>query len=344
MAILGYKADTEQFAPNELLDLVIEAEQLGFDAIAASDHFHPWRHDGVQTSFVWSWLGAVGARTQRLQFGTAVTCPTMRYNPAVIAQAAATLGTMFPGRFWLGVGSGEALNEASTTGAWPEPRERYARLVEAVDIIRGLWNGEHLTYRARYFHTRDAHLYLQPPLPVPLVIAAFGVRTARLAGKMGDGWITTSEPGPISADRMKVMAALDDGARIAGRDPSALMRMTEVKVIVAPDRTRALSQARLWAGNLVPDRDKYGIWDARYLQKIGALFSDDQIASHWFISADPDQHVANAERLLQAGFTHLFFQSPGENQREFIQFYGQQVLPKLRQKFGPTATMKKATA
>jgi coenzyme F420-dependent glucose-6-phosphate dehydrogenase len=334
VVVLGYKAATEQFDPNELLDYVIEAESQGFDDVSASDHLHPWRNDGVSTSFVWSWLGAVGALTKQVHFGTGVTCPTLRYNPVVIAQAAATLGMMFPGRFWLGLGSGEALNETAATGLWPDGHERHARLVEATEIIRRLWNGEHLTYRARYFHTRDAHIYLKPPQPVPLVLAAYGQRTARLTGKVADGWMTTAVPGPLPNATIQAIAALNDGALAVGRDPDKLMRKVEVKVIVAASRAEAQLAASLWYGNYVPDRDKYGMSDPRDLQKFGEHFVDDTLNSRWFISDDPNAHVANADRLIQAGFTHLYFHSPGPNQRAFIEFYGKHVLPVLRQKYG----------
>ena len=334
MLVLGYKAATEQFAPNELLENVIEAERQGFDSVDASDHFHPWRNDDVHCSFVWSWLGALGARTQRIHFGTGITCPTLRYNPAVIAQAAATLGVMFPGRFWLGVGTGEPLNETATTGCWPRYPERKDRLIEAIQIIRGLWNGEHLTYAGRYYQTRDAHLYGQPPEPIPLFVAASGADTARLAGQYGDGWITTGGAGGPGRDCTALISALERGAREAKRDPTLIARAVEIAVVYAQNRAEGIDEARLWADSMFPGLDKYGIYDPRDMQRYGSYLSDQTIASNWFISGDPGEHVALAEKFIQAGFTHLFFHAPGNRQREFIQFYGQEVLPKLRQRYG----------
>lgn len=331
MLHLGYKAASEQFGPNELLDYVIEAERHGFDAISVSDHFHPWRDD-VQCFFVWSWLGTVGARTRRIQFGTGVTSPILRYNPAVLAEAAATLAVMFPGRFWLGLGSGEALNDAATTGAWPDYPERRDRLIEAIEIIRRLWAGEYLTYRGRYFQTRAAHLYLTPPQPIPLAIAAMGARSARLAGCYGDAWMATGAAGSVQPyDRFA--ATVDEGARTSGRDPSAVERWIEVEVVYAKDRARGLAEARLWAGTLVRDRDKYGVYDPRDLAYQGSFLPDDLIERNWLISDDPDVHVAVAERYINLGFDHLFFHHPGPNQGEFLEFYGQHVLPRLRQKY-----------
>jgi coenzyme F420-dependent glucose-6-phosphate dehydrogenase len=334
MIVLGYKAATEQFAPNQLLDWAVEAEQAGFDAIDASDHFHPWRDDDVHCSFVWSWLGALGARSRQVYFGTGVTCPTLRYNPAVIAQASATLAVMFPGRFWLGVGTGEALNETATTGLWPSYPERYERLVEAVQVIRRLWNGERLTFRGRYYQTRDAYLYDRPKQPIPLYIAGSGEDAARLAGHDGDGWITTGGAGSLDHYQHKLIPAVDRGARAAGRDSSQVLRAVELAVVVAPNQEAGLKEARLWTGSMYPNRAKYGVYDPRDMQRVGKLIPDQEIASHWFISGDPDEHVQLAERYLDLGFTHLFFHAPGPNQRAFIQFYGQNVLPKLRQRYG----------
>ncbi|HLH73601.1 MAG TPA: TIGR03557 family F420-dependent LLM class oxidoreductase [Chloroflexota bacterium] len=335
MLQLGYKAASEQFGPSELLDLVSEAEQCGFDSISVSDHFHPWRNDGVACFFVWSWLGAVGARTRRIQFGTGVTSPILRYNPAVLAEAAATLGAMFPGRFWLGLGTGEALNDTATTGYWPGYAERRARLIEAIEIMRRLWAGEHLTYNGRYFQTRAAHVYLPPQAEIPLIVAAMGPSSARLAGRYADGWLATGAAGS-SSPYDKLMPSVDEGARAARRDPASVRRLIEIEVVYARDRAQGIKDARLWAGTLVRDRDKYGVYDPRDLQYYGELFPDQMIEQNWLISDDPDQHVAVAERYIQMGFTHLFFHDPGRDQAAFLEFYGQHVLPKLRQKYGST--------
>ena len=334
MLVLGYKAYTEQYGPNQLLDWCVEAERQGFDSITASDHFHPWRDEGARCVFVWSWLGALGARTRRIQFGTGVTAPTIRYNPAVIAQAAATLGVMFPGRFWLGVGTGEALNDKAATGCWPDYLERRDRLIEAIQIIRRLWEGEHLTYRGRYFQTRDAHLYDLPTQPVPLYVGASGVHSTRLAGRYGDGWMVTGGAGPVDPYREQLIPALERGAREAHRDPSSIARAIELSVVYAENKAEGVREARLLASSLFPNREKYGMYDPRDLQRYGELLSDRAVEGHWFISGDPDEHVALAEKFIQLGFTHLFFKTPGPRQSEFIQFYGQHVLPKLRQKYG----------
>src|SRR5579864_3053576 len=170
---LGYKASAEQFGPTELLDFSVHAEQVGFDSVVVSDHFQPWRHTGGHAPFSFAWLGALGARTQRIEMGTSVVTPTFRYHPSIVAQAMGTLGVLFPNRVMLGVGSGESLNDVPATGiAWPEFRERFARLREAVTLMRKLWSQDRVTYEGTYYKTRNATIYDKPAVGIPLLIAA----------------------------------------------------------------------------------------------------------------------------------------------------------------------------
>src|SRR5579883_1288393 len=195
MIQLGWKAGPEQYGPNELLDYAIVAEQAGFDCLEASDHFHPWSEAG-QASFIWTWLGAVAARTQRIHLGTGVTCPILRYNPAIIAQASATLAVMAPGRTFLCVGTGEALNEYAATGVWPGYEDRQNRLAEAIDLIRVLWSGEKVSFDGVFYETRKAKLYTLPAEPIPLYISSLVPGSAGFAGRYGDGLITVSGKSP----------------------------------------------------------------------------------------------------------------------------------------------------
>ena len=185
MLQLGWKAGTEQYPPEELLDYAVAAEKADFDSIDASDHFHPWAERG-QACFVWSWLGAVAAKATRIILGTGITCPTLRYHPAIVAQAAATMACLAPKRFYLGVGTGEALNEYSATGQWPAYNVRRAQLGEAIDLIRRLWTGEKITHRGVYYQTRQAKLYTRPSEPIPLYISSMVPNSARFAGEHGD--------------------------------------------------------------------------------------------------------------------------------------------------------------
>ena len=193
MLKLGYKASAEQFGPTELLQFSRLAEEMGFDSVFISDHFQPWKHHGGHAPFSLAWLGALGAVTSRITMGTSVMTPTFRYHPAVVAQAFATLGVMFPNRIVLGVGTGESLNEVPSTGMeWPEFKERFARLREAIALMRQLWTEERVTFEGQYYRTKDATIYDRPTTPVPIYVAAAGALIAKYAGRMGDGLICTS--------------------------------------------------------------------------------------------------------------------------------------------------------
>ena len=188
----GYKASAEQFGPAELLDYAIQAEEAGFDSVFISDHLQPWLHEGGHAPASVPWLGALGAKTSRVLIGTSVLTPTFRYNPTVVAQDFATLGVMYPGRVILGVGTGEALNEANLGITWPEPPERFQRLKEAIGLIRRLWSEDRVTFDGTYYHARNITIYDKLPEPVPIYIGAAGPAATRLAGRIADGFITTS--------------------------------------------------------------------------------------------------------------------------------------------------------
>ena len=194
---LGYKASAEQFAPRELVELAVAAEEHGMDSATVSDHFQPWRHEGGHAPFSLAWMTAVGERTKRLQLGTSVLTPTFRYNPAVIAQAFATMACLYPDRIFLGVGTGESLNEIATgyEGEWPEFKERYARLRESVRLMRELWLGDRVDFNGEYYKTKGASIYDVPEGGVPIYIAAGGPQVAKYAGRAGDGFICTSGKG-----------------------------------------------------------------------------------------------------------------------------------------------------
>src|SRR6266852_2019765 len=196
MLKIGYKASAEQFGPNELLKFSILAETLGFDSVFISDHFQPWRHTGGHAPFSFAWLGALGARTSRIVVGTSVLTPTFRYHPSIVAQGFATLGAMFPERVILGIGTGESLNEVPATGMpWPEPKERTARLREAVALIRQLWSEPRVSFRGQYYRTEKATIYDKPDVPPPIYVAGAGPVMAKYAGQFADGFIGTSGKG-----------------------------------------------------------------------------------------------------------------------------------------------------
>ena len=216
MLKLGYKASNEQFAPQELLSYGVLAEEVGFDSVFVSDHLQPWRHDGGHAPFAMSWLGALGARTERITMGTSVLTPTFRYHPAIVAQAFATLGCLFPGRVVLGLGTGESMNEVPLGLEWPDGKERFARFREAVTLIRELWSQERVTFEGDYYRTERATIYDRPEQPVPLWLAGSGPAATRYAGRVGDGYITTSGKAPELYSET-LLPAVREGAEKAGR-------------------------------------------------------------------------------------------------------------------------------
>src|SRR4051812_23605833 len=212
---IGYVLSHEQYLPQQLIEHAVLAEQAGFDGVWSSDHFHPWMHQQGHATHALVTLGAMGQRTERVVMGTGVTCPTYRYRPTEVAQAFATLGVLYPGRVFLGVGSGEALNELPAGNEWDDYKGRAGRMREAVQLIQKLWTGEWVDHQGEYYTFRNARIYDLPELPVPIYIAASGPKSARQAGEISDGWITD----PNSARDPALYAAFQAGARAAGKDP-----------------------------------------------------------------------------------------------------------------------------
>ena len=328
---LGYKASAEQFGPTDLLGFAVEAERCGFDSVMVSDHFQPWRHHDGHSPFAFAWLAAAAERTSRVVLGTSVTTPSFRYHPSVVAQAFATLGSLYPGRMLLGVGSGESLNEVPALGiAWPDQRERSRRLQEAVELIRRLWSEERVTFDGEYFHTRLATIYDKPPQPVPIYIAASGPLMAKFAGREGDGFICTSGKG-MELYRDRLLPALREGAQEAGRADDALDKMIEVKVSFDTDRDRALKDTRVWAALALPAEDKAGVDDPLEMERRAQKVADPE--RRWIVSSDPDEHLEQLAPYLDLGFTHLVFHAPGEDQARFLSLYSEKLLPRIRKRW-----------
>lgn len=333
MLKLGYKASAEQFAGRPLLEFGVLAEQCGFDSVMVSDHLQPWRHTGGHAPFAFAWLGALGASTTRVLIGTSVVTPTFRYHPGVVAQATATLASMFPGRVMLGVGTGESMNEVPLGVEWPEIKERFARLKESVELMRKLWSEEFVTFEGTYYKTRNATIYERPPGGVPLYIAASGEAAARLAGRMADGFICTSGKGrELYVDTL--LPAVEEGARKAGRDHGAIERMIEMKVAFDTDRQRALDDTREWAALALPSDAKVGVEDPREMERLAAALPTEKAASRWIVSTDPEEHVEKVGEYVRMGFTHLVFHMPGRDQPRAMRLYAKEVLPRLRKRFG----------
>jgi len=334
MLKLGYKASAEQFHPRDLLEFSVHAEAVGFDSIMVSDHFQPWRHTGGHAPYSFAWLGALGERTTRATIGTSVVTPTFRYHPSIVAQAIGTLGELYPGRVLLGVGTGESLNEVPATGIeWPPFKERFARLREAIELMRRLAREERVSYAGEHFRTENATIYNRPEVPVPIYVAASGAVAARLAGRVGDGFICTSGKAP-ELYRETLLPAVAEGLSKAGRDANSLEYMIEMKVSFDTDRERAMQDTRHWAALALSAEEKMGVEDPMEMEKLADALPVERAASRWIVSDDADEHVERVAHYIELGFTHLVFHAPGPDQRRFLDLYAEQILPKLRARYG----------
>ena len=334
MLRVGYKASAEQFAPGELAAYAVRAEELGLDSVTVSDHSQPWRLEGGHAPNSLAWLAWVAARTERVMLGTSVMTPTFRYNPAVVAQTFATLACLAPGRVMLGVGTGEALNEVSVgsvrEGEWPEFKERFGRLREALRIIRALWTEPSVTFDGDYFRTVDAKVFDRPDEPVPIYVAAGGPTVARYAGTMADGFICTSGKGrELYADQL--LPAVDEGLEGAGRDLDEIDRMIEVKLSWDPDPDRALENTRFWAPLSLTAEQKHSIHSPVEMEEAADRLPIEQVARRWVVASRPEDVVDALRVYTDLGFDHLVIHDPGYDQERFLSTFSEQVLPGLRE-------------
>jgi coenzyme F420-dependent glucose-6-phosphate dehydrogenase len=326
---VGYKASAEQFGPRELLEFAVEAEARGMEIIAVSDHFQPWRHYGGHAPSALAWLGAVGQASSRAVIGTSVLTPTLRYHPSIVAQTFGTLGAMFPGRVFLGVGSGEAMNETPATGqTFPDRKERRRRLAEAIALIRELWVSERVDFGGDYYRTSQATIYDRPEKPVPIYVAASGPLAAKLAGRVGDGFICTSGKDPELYRTL--IGKLEEGAAEAHREAASIRRMIEIKVSYDRDLQTATDACRWWAALALTPEEKEGIDDPIEMERL-ADANADRAHTRFIVSDDPEQVVKEIAPYLQLGFEDLVFHAPGGDQRRFIDQFTEDVLPLLRE-------------
>jgi coenzyme F420-dependent glucose-6-phosphate dehydrogenase len=327
---IGYKASAEQFTPRALVEFAVLAEQVGLDSVLISDHFQPWRHTGGHAPFSLSWLAAVGERTERVLLGTSVMTPTFRYNPAVVAQAFGTLACLYPDRVMLGIGTGEALNEVAVSGlAWPEFKERFARLREAVALMRELWAGERVTFDGEFYQTHDATVYDRPERPVPIYVAAGGPVVARYAGRSADGFICTSGKGP-ELYRDKLIPAVDEGLAAAGREGDSIDRMIEIKLSYDTDPALALENTRFWAPLALTPEQKQGLSDPQQMEAASDALPIEQVAGRWIVASDPESALSQIKPYVDLGFNHLVFHGPGHDQARFLASFASDVMPGLR--------------
>jgi coenzyme F420-dependent glucose-6-phosphate dehydrogenase len=327
-ARIGYKASAEQFGPRELLDFSVEAERRGLDIVSVSDHFQPWRHHGGHAPSALTWLGALGQATSTATLGTSVLTPTLRWHPSIVAQAFGTLGVLNPGRVFLGVGSGEALNETPATGQeFPGRKERRLRLKEAIELIRALWEGERVDFKGDYYQTSKATIYDKPDEPVPIFVAASGPLAAKLAGRVGDGFICTSGKDPELYTTL--LEKVEEGAVEAGRDFAKIRKMIEVKVSYDRDLAFAHEACNWWAALALSPEQKEGVEDPIEMERL-ADENVDKAHTRFIVSNDPQDVVDRIAPYIDLGFEDLVIHAPGEDQGRFLEQFTEDVLPALR--------------
>ncbi len=315
---VGYTLSSEEFGPRDLLRYARQAEETGFDFAVVSDHYHPWVNAQGQSPFVWSVLGGISQVTDHIPIGTGVTCPTMRIQPAIIAQAAATAACMLPGRFFLGVGSGEYLNEHVLGDNWPPARVRLDMLEEAISVIRELWEGRMRTHIGDFYTVDQARLYTLPDEPPPIMVAAAGSASARLASRAGDGLFAIVP----NADLVREFQSDGDGQRPRYGQLTICWDETEEEAVRMAKRQ--WPNAAL-PGPLMSELKVPGLFEAA-----SKFLPDEAVAKTIVCGPDPERHQAALQEFSEAGFDHVFVHQVGPKQEGFFRFYEQEVLPKVR--------------
>jgi G6PDH family F420-dependent oxidoreductase len=317
MATIGYFLSSEEHPGSDLVKAAVLAERAGFPSAWISDHFHPWLGAQGHAPFVWSVLGAIAASTERVRVGVGVTCPTIRIHPAIIAQAAATTSLLFGDRFFLGVGSGENLNEHILGHRWPPPEVRPQMLEEAITVIRELWKGETVDHDGEHYVVENARIYTLPATPPDIYVSAFGPKAIEVAARIADGFITTQ---PSSEDLVAYRQHGGTGHSQAG-----------LKVCWHDDEQQAVKVAhRYWRNQFVPGQLAQDLPTPTHFEQVSELVSEDMVADKVACGPDPERHVAAIRPYIEAGYDEVYVAQMGPDQDGMIAFYEREVLPRLR--------------
>ena len=315
---LGYALSSEEHPPLDLVRDARRAEEAGFEFALVSDHFHPWIDRQGQAPFVWAVIGAIAASTERLELGTGVTCPSMRIHPAIVAQAAATAASLMPGRFFLGVGTGENLNEHVLGDRWPRADERLAMLEEAVEVMRDLWAGDLLSPDGAYFTVDRARIYTRPPEPIRIMVAASAQDAATLAGEIGDGFVSTAPEADL----------VESYIQAGGQGP----RYGQLTVCWAKSEREARRTAHEWwpnAGLDGPLSQELAV--PSHFEEVAAMVTEDDVAEAVVCGPDLERHLERIEAFVDAGFDHVYVHQVGPDQAGFMEAYAKGVLPEVRE-------------
>jgi G6PDH family F420-dependent oxidoreductase len=316
---IGYFLSCEEWGPKQLVELASKAKAAGFEGLWISDHFHPWNDEQGHSPFVWSVIGAISQAAEGMKVTTAVTCPTMRMHPAIVAQAAATATIQLGGRFCLGIGSGEALNEHIFSDRWPGADERLEMLEEAVDVIRTLWQGGFQDHRGRHYRLENCRIYDLPDEPPPILMSGFGPKSIDLAARIADGFVTVG-PDRDAVERFR--SGAQNGHLVQGG----------TKVCWDESRERAVSTVRrLWPNDVLPGELAQILPSPRHFEQATELVTEEMLAEATPCGPDLDRHLAAIREFAEAGFDELYIQQIGPNQDAFFEVYREKVLPRARE-------------
>jgi G6PDH family F420-dependent oxidoreductase len=312
---LGFSLSSEEFDAPTLVSQAERAETAGFAFAGISDHFHPWVDAQGNSPFVWGVLGAIAARTERLELLTGVTCPTQRIHPAIIAQAAATAAQLMPGRFSLGVGTGEALNEHITGERWPSTVERQDRLAEAIEVITGLWEGDLTSHRGEHYRVENARLYSLPDEPPPILVAVAGERSVELAAEHGDGLVNTS---PVAESVEQFRKEGGEGKPTYG----------QLHVCWAADEAQARKTAyEVWPNAAIGGNLSFELPLPAHFEEAAEAVREEDVADAVVCGPDPERHRAAIQEFVDAGYDHVYVHQIGRDQDGFLDFYQREILP-----------------
>lgn len=316
MVRISIQAAHEQVNPKDLLNDVVVMDEKGIERCWTSDHYMPWWDTGASGGAAWPWLGAALAKTKNIIIGTGVTAPILRYHPAIVAQVFATLGYMFPGRVFLGIGRGEALNEVTSGHSWPSNVEKFQRLKEAIHLIKRLWLEDWVSFKGKYYWVKDSKLYTKPPKPIPLYISGIGEQTARLAGQEGNGFVTNELN--IEAITNKLFPAVEKGARESQRNYNSLDKILFLPASYNEDKQKALESIRFWRGSMIKAFFDVDVHDPRKIEENGQIIGDDTLEKMFLVVSSVEEAIKKLKKYTEVGFTEIVLTNSSPKRSELV--------------------------
>ncbi|MEM0506825.1 MAG: LLM class flavin-dependent oxidoreductase [Thermosphaera sp.] len=327
----GFYCAHEQYDPVTLLEFAVEAERNGFDCIWSSDHFHPWSHTNAHSGFALSWLGIAAERTRKARIG-AVCAPIMRYHPALLAQAFATLDYIYPNRVFMCLATGEAMNEMPLGLRWPSYSERLMRVRESFEIIRALYMNEFVDYDGKYYKLKQANLYTKPKTKIPIYMVASGKQSGYVAGYYADGVVVSARVFEQVFTK-EVLPAMEKGAEDAGREFSTIRKIVHTIASYDEDLEKAIEGCRFWNPTMVPGVFESAIYDPRELEELGKTITREQILQKRFIMTCEEDALRRIEKWIRLGVNQIEFLSTSPDQRKFIKFMGNKIIPYIKESY-----------